>query len=371
MTTDPSPLPSWAPPDGPDPDGDPAPDDASRPRAADIAVVGDVHLQWDAEDAAYFRDAPYACVLFVGDLAGYSHRGGLGVARSIAGLGRRALVLPGNHDGIHVGQLVAEVVRERRLARLLDRGQERRCAALRAALGDATLCGYSLHHVATAVGPLGVVAARPHSMGGSYIAYEGYIGRRFGVRSVEASARCLQSLVDRCPHERLLFLAHCGPTGLGAGRADIWGCDFKAEEGDWGDEDLRRAIAHARGRGKQVLAVIAGHMHHAVKNGGRRPWSVEHDGVLYVNAARVPRIFRDGEDVVRHHVALRITGKGARAVEVLRRMPDGAHAGGVGRGAASARVAGAIAAWLVRRGRRAGALNRPPPAPPRSAAASS
>jgi len=324
----------------------------------DIAVVGDVHLQWDAEDVAYFRSAAHDLILFVGDLAGYTHAGGLRVARSIAALGRRALVMPGNHDGIHVGQLVAEVMRSRRLGRLLGDGQERRCEELAAALGEATLCGYSVHDLATPRGALRVIAGRPHSMGGSYVAYERYLARRFGIRSIDDSARRLQALVDESPHQRLVFFAHSGPAGLGSGRADIWGCDFRPEEGDWGDEDLRRAIAHARTAGRQVLAVVAGHMHHAVKGGGQRPWRTVQDGILYVNAARVPRVFRRGSEIVRHHVAVSVAEGGATATEMLVRGADGGSAGGATRGPASARVFGTLAGWLARRTPRDGGVDR-------------
>jgi hypothetical protein len=58
-------------------------------------------------------------------------------------------------------------------------------------------------------------------------------------------------------------------------------------------------------------------MHHHVKGGGSRPMAVERDGVTYVNAARVPRIFeRDGR-TLRHHVCLEIDGDRASATEVL------------------------------------------------------
>ena len=114
-----------------------------------------------------------------------------------------------------------------------------------------------------------------------------------------------------------LFLAHNGPSGLGSGRADIWGCDFKKDEGDFGDEDLRLAVDHAQSSGKRVLAVLAGHMHHAIKGGGERRWQIERDGVLYVNAARVPRIFEHEGRHVRHHIAITLSEQGARAEPVL------------------------------------------------------
>jgi hypothetical protein len=82
---------------------------------------------------------------------------------------------------------------------------------------------------------------------------------------------------------------------------------------------LRVAIDYARKRGKQVLAVLAGHMHHRLRGGGLRRWYARHDGVLYVNAARVPRIFEDKDGLFHHHVDLHIDGEHADAVEVLRR----------------------------------------------------
>ena len=59
-----------------------------------------------------------------------------------------------------------------------------------------------------------------------------------------------------------------------------------------------------------MLAVVAGHMHHRLKGGGERRWLVERAGVLYVNAARVPRIDGDGR---RYHVRLETDGETARA----------------------------------------------------------
>ena len=115
----------------------------------------------------------------------------------------------------------------------------------------------------------------------------------------------------------MLLLAHNGPTGLGARKDDLWGCDFRESEGDFGDPDLEHAIGHARTAGKPVRAVIAGHMHHAVRGGSTRRWRARRDGVLYVNAARVPRIFEANGRTLRHHVELTIAGGVARAREVL------------------------------------------------------
>ena len=80
-----------------------------------------------------------------------------------------------------------------------------------------------------------------------------------------------------------------------------------------GDPDLADAVAYAAERGRRVLAVVAGHLHHV---GTDRDWWVRRDGVLNVNAARVPRVFEDGGRTVRHHVEIRI-GAGRADVEQI------------------------------------------------------
>jgi uncharacterized protein (TIGR04168 family) len=154
-------------------------------------------------------------------------------------------------------------------------------------------------------------------MGGSRVAYRRYLRSRFDVGSVDESARRLKGMIDRCEADTLLFFSHNGPTGLGNRRSDIWGCDFRAQGGDFGDQDLRDAIDYAKASGKHVLAVVGGHMHHAVKGGGRRPWLVERDGTVYLNAARVPRIFQKEGQTFHHHICLEVAGDGVHVEEKL------------------------------------------------------
>jgi uncharacterized protein (TIGR04168 family) len=294
------------------PVGSPA---AARP--VRIAVIGDVHLFWDDGDVTYFDRAGYDLMLFVGDVVAYSHRRALPVLRSMGRLHVPALLIAGNHDGVRLPQLVAELFGWGALADLLGRGQARRCEQIRAALGPVLLCGYSLHPFSTRGVEFAVLAARPHSMGGARLAYRHHVSRAFGVGGMEESSARLKALVDACAVDRLVVLAHNGPSGLGERRDDIWGCDFRRDEGDFGDADLRAAIEHAKRSGKRVPAVVAGHMHQAVKGGGERAWSVERDGTLYVNAARVPRVFERDGCRVRHHVLLEIGRNGAEAKEIL------------------------------------------------------
>lgn len=287
-----------------------------------LGVVGDLHLDLDATDAEQLDAGGYDAILFVGDLAAYSHRAGLEVARAIAGIRTRTFVIPGNHDAANVFQMAAEVLEADVLLPLFNLGQQARERQLVSALGGAQVVGYSLHRLEAPWGPVDLVAARPHSAGGAHLAFRPHLASAFGVDDMDASAAKLVELVDRSEAAELVFLAHNGPTGLGDRPDDLWGCDFRRGGGDFGDPDLRVAIDHARRIGKRVRAVIAGHMHHQLKGGGQRRWRVERDGTLYVNAARVPRIFARGARILRHHVELVLAPDRVEAREVLLETPS-------------------------------------------------
>ncbi len=249
--------------------------------------------------------AGYDLVLFVGDLAGLRLKGTLAVARVIAQLRTPVLVMPGNHDAPNAMQLLGEMWGSRALIRLGERGTGPRRDAIADALGPGVLAGYSVHDLGS---DLQMVAARPHSMGGPSLSFAPFLAARYGVASLQDSADKLIALVDGCTAPNLLFLGHNGPTGLGDRRDALWGCDFRSEQGDFGDPDLEAAIAHAVGAGRRVVGVVAGHMHHRLRGGGHRAWRAEQQGTLFVNAARVPRIWTDRVGVERrHHVAIRWT----------------------------------------------------------------
>ncbi|GAB5549747.1 MAG: metallophosphoesterase [Sandaracinaceae bacterium] len=283
-----------------------------------LGVIGDIHLCFDEVDVRQLDEEGYDAILVVGDLAAYSIKGGLGIAKLIASLSTPTFVMPGNHDAAHVGQMAAEVLEADALIPLLNLGQEQREADLAEALRPATLAGYSRHALPDGGRGLEMIAGRPHSAGGPRLAFRPHLEARFGVEDLEDSVRTLSALIDESDAEELIFFAHNGPHGLGQKRDDIWGCDFRKEEGDFGDLDLERAIEHARRRGKRVRAVVAGHMHHALRGGGHRRWQLEKDGTLYLNAARVPRIFQRAGRTLRHHVELRLEDDRAHAREVLR-----------------------------------------------------
>lgn len=263
-----------------------------------LALIGDVHGHWDALDAPLLDGLGYDVIVVLGDLAGLRHAGTLAVARGLAALRTPAVWVPGNHDAAHPAQLLAEVAGQAWLGDPLASLQQRRLGELTAVMGAVQLGAYSLHPV----GGLTLVAGRPFAMGGPTLSFPGALAEGWGVTSLEVSAARLCALVDAAPTDELVWVAHNGPAGLGARRGDLWGCDFRAAEGDWGDPDLAHALAHAAAIGKRVRLVAAGHMHRRLRGGGQRTWRAERDGVVYVNAAEVPRI-RGGR---RHHVAVSI-----------------------------------------------------------------
>jgi hypothetical protein len=66
-----------------------------------------------------------------------------------------------------------------------------------------------------------------------------------------------------------------------------------------------------------VLAVIGGHMHRRTKCGNERPWQLQRDGTLFLNPARVPRIYSQDDDIHRHHVSITLTPEAIEVAEIL------------------------------------------------------
>jgi uncharacterized protein (TIGR04168 family) len=297
-----------------------------------VAIVGDIHLDFDEVDVNFFNQSDYDLILFVGDLANFQSHLGLSIARLIARIKKPVVFIPGNHDTTNLWQLASEIWQKPLLGRLGEIGQSSRVQALQNALGTAVtrfdktpesvgsrqvaFAGYSYHHFNLKAQSFDVVGARPFSMGGPTLSFEPYLRRRYGITTLEESAARLRQCVDQTQSGRLIFLAHNGPTGLSQAPTDIWGRDFKAVGGDNGDPDLEEAINYARKQGKKVIAVIAGHMHQRTKSGKRRKWLVEQNDIQYINAACVPRIFEENERELRHHVRL-VVGETAVSVEEI------------------------------------------------------
>jgi len=276
-----------------------------------FAIIGDLHTHWDSVDLHQFAAVDHDLLFFTGDLGGGTQESSLRLAQSMAQLKQPTLVMPGNNDTGDINRLAAELAHQKGLNRLLSitRNTSSQNSTIQ-------LCGYSENRIRIGDREISLIAARPHSMGGPELTFPDYMLENYNISSMANSVERLMKLVDDAAEE-IIFLSHNGPVGLGDQPDDMWGCDFKDDGGDWGDPDLAQVIDHARHNGKQVSAVIAGHMHLRTKQGVERPWQQNRDGTLFINAARVPRIFSDKHNVYRHHVLLTISENDLQAEEVL------------------------------------------------------
>jgi uncharacterized protein (TIGR04168 family) len=280
------------------------PRDPATSGALRFGLLGDLHGSFDPIDAELLDAEGYARILFVGDLGPGTRDGDRKVARAIARLRTPVMVMPGNNDCAHAPVLRAELGHQRGLASLLQDSGATHRSDLLVASADVTWCGYAAHPIAVGASGVTLISGRPYAMGGGELSFEEALRDRHGVASMAESIDRLVGLVEKTTTPSVVFLAHNGPTGLGAERDALWGNDFAPEPGDHGDPDLRAAIDHAHARGLRVLGVVAGHMHRRLRSGGERRWIERRDDVLYVNPAQLPRVAADTDGVRRHHVEL-------------------------------------------------------------------
>lgn len=278
-----------------------------------IALIGDLHGHWSDADVAYFNASDYDLLLFTGDLGSGTQKNGLDIARSVARLNKRALVVAGNNDAPHRLEIAAEFRLQGGFTELMRIDPQHPLGDRQE--GNVTLCGYSVHEVMLGRSTISVLIGRPYAMGGNELSFPEALEETYGIRTMEESKARLCELVEQVPTRDVIILAHNGVVGLGAEPSSIWGCDFREEAGDWGDQDLWNAVQHAKHVGKRVLAVVAGHMHRSQQL--QRPATVQHDGVLFVNPAFVPRVLEHDEGVVRHHMVLELTHDSVTARDVF------------------------------------------------------
>ena len=245
-----------------------------------IAVVGDIHDQWEPEDGEALKHLGVDLVLFVGDFGNES----VEVVRAIASLDIPKAAVFGNHDAWYTA---TEWGRSRCP---YDRTQENWVKQQIDLMGEAHV-GYGKRDFPE----LGVtvVGGRPFTWGGSDWRYNDFYSEWFGVESFEESARRIAEAAAEADCENVIFLGHTGPTGLGEAPGDLCGRDWKPLGGDWGDPDFALAIDQTRSSGKHIPLVTFGHMHHKLrhtKQDLRKSLSVSAEGTVYLNAASVPRI---------------------------------------------------------------------------------
>lgn len=254
-----------------------------------IAVVGDIHELWEAEDGIALQQLGIDLVLFVGDFGNES----VEVVRAIAALNIPKAAVFGNHDAWYTatewGRRKCPYNREKE-----DWVQQQIDLLGQAHVGYGKLDFSELN--------LTVVGSRPFSWGGSAWKYEDFYQERFGVNSFEESTARMVAATSSAAYNTVIFLGHNGPFGLGDRAQDPCGKDWQPLGGDFGDPDLTEAIAQTRTAGKTVPLVTFGHMHHKLRHTQQYLRKAVHvsQGTVYLNAASVPRIVQNGSDLWRN-----------------------------------------------------------------------
>lgn len=247
-----------------------------------IAIIGDVHNCWDADDAIALKHLGVDLVLLVGDFGNES----VEVVRSIAALDIPKAAVLGNHDAWYSAT-------EWGIKKCpYDRTQEDRVQQQLDLLGEAHV-GYSKLDFPAL--NLTVVGARPFSWGGSeWKNTNAFYQARYGISSFAESTDRIVQAASSSAFDTVIFVGHCGPKGLGDRAEDICGKDWSPPGGDHGDPDFADAIAATRKLGKTIPLVTFGHMHHQLRHTKQhqRVPIVDREGTLYLNAAAVPRIVK-------------------------------------------------------------------------------
>ncbi|KAI8465375.1 MAG: hypothetical protein J3K34DRAFT_461440 [Monoraphidium minutum] len=314
-----------------------------------FAVVGDVHERWSGDaDGAALRALGAHHAIWVGDIGNSEN---VELVRQIAGLDFPKSVILGNHDAwtqlsargrasatkrMRVTAAPADALRLQQLSPGGGGDGEPARSPVHLqldALGDAHV-GYREARLEGR--RVAVVGARPFSKGGSsWESIAPFMSAVCGVDSMEASAERIVSAAAPAAArgDAVVMVAHNGPSGLGGARHDICGVDWRKEEGDHGDPDLRAALDTLAARGAAPAAVVFGHMHHTLRGGGLRQMvRVDPEtGTAFLNAATVPRVQRaDAPGATLHHFLVfeLIAGGVERAADVWVRVTRRAAGGG-------------------------------------------
>jgi uncharacterized protein (TIGR04168 family) len=260
-------------------------------REIKIAIVGDVHNQWEAADAIALHHLAVDLVLFVGDFGDED----IEVVTKIAALDLPKAAIFGNHDAWYTATGWG------RSKRPYDPALEDRVQQQIDLLGESYV-GYGKLDLPQF--DLTVVGSRPFSWGGPQWKYGDFYQARFGVDDFAASTQKIVANAEGAGCNHLIIIGHNGPTGLGSEPESICGKDWgEPLGGDYGDPDLADAIADLQARGKSIPLVTFGHMHHKLRHTKQRlrePIVVHPSGTVYLNAARCPRILSTIERTVRN-----------------------------------------------------------------------
>ncbi|MBD1834715.1 TIGR04168 family protein [Cyanobacteria bacterium FACHB-472] len=254
-----------------------------------IAVVGDVHDQWEAEDELALKHLGVDLALFVGDFGNES----VDVVEAIASLNLPKAAIMGNHDAWYSasdwGRKRCPYDREKE-----DRVQEQLDLLGEAHVGYGKLDFPELN--------LSVVGSRPFSWGGLVWKNAEFYQERYRVTNFAESTERIVAAANSAAYETIIFMGHNGPIGLGDRAEDPCGKDWYPIGGDYGDPDFADAIAQSRNQGKTIALVTFGHMHHQLRHTKelRNPIYIGAEGTVYLNAASVPRIIQTPSDRLRN-----------------------------------------------------------------------
>lgn len=255
-----------------------------------IAVVGDIHELWEAEDAIALKELGVDLVLFVGDFGNES----VDVVRRIASIDIPKAAIMGNHDAWYSA---SEWGRKKCP---YDRQQEDWVQQQLDLLGEAHIGFGKLDFPDF---NLSVVGSRPYSWGGTAWKNDQFYRERCGVTNFKESVERIIAAVKSTAYETIIFIGHNGPLGLGDRAEDPCGKDWHPLGGDYGDPDFAEAIAQTQALGKKIPLVTFGHMHHSLrhtKEQRRTAIATSPDGTVYLNSASVPRIIQTATDRLRN-----------------------------------------------------------------------
>lgn len=273
-----------------------------------VAVVGDIHDQWEAADAVALKHLNVDLVLFVGDFGNES----VEVVSKIASIDLPKATIMGNHDAWYTASAWG------RKKSPYDHSKEDRVQQQLDLLGDAAV-GYR-QRTFPELG-LAVVGSRPFSWGGRDWKNARFYRDYYGVENFTQSTEKIVAAVKQTPVDYpLIVLGHNGPYGLGDAPEDTCGRDWNPKGGDYGDPDLADAIAQTRQLGRSIPLVTFGHMHHRLRHTqSRLRTRICHspEGTVYLNAASVPRILEKEGQRLRNFSIVELRGSTVEQIALV------------------------------------------------------
>nr|WP_245602742.1 TIGR04168 family protein [Gloeothece verrucosa] len=255
-----------------------------------IAVIGDIHDQWEKEDNQALQHLDVDLALFVGDFGNES----LAVVGLIAALELPKAAILGNHDAWYTASAWG------RAKSPYDHELENRVQEQLDLLGEAHV-GYGKLDLPQF--NLSVVGSRPFSWGGQDWKNKEFLNELYGITNFQQSTAKIVAQAQDAAYDTLIFVGHNGPLGLGEEPHSICGQDWPPLGGDHGDPDFSEALTLSRQLGKTISLVTFGHMHHRLRHTQaylRTMVETDPYGTVYLNAASVPRIKEENGEKLRN-----------------------------------------------------------------------